>query len=234
MIRDKENVKGLMTGNLLDKNNIFLERLGVNSWTRLKVFRVHKDNDPKQPVLSTLLYLNTGDLFKGIETQTGLPTQFLSEEELEGLLSNRPGLATTKSIYEEADLKNLTPLFAFIHRATEEDIKSGKAEDIDYIIYVYRLLNSARIIVWIDPFKTTNIKPGFPQIYAHNKCVVNKYSMVIPVEEKEEFGDSFIEPLSQYLLAGEIWFGWNRTQDIFEAIWPSMESKYLKEDTNEK
>lgn len=31
MIRDKENVKGLMTGNLLDKNNIFLERLGVNS-----------------------------------------------------------------------------------------------------------------------------------------------------------------------------------------------------------
>lgn len=165
---------------------------------------MHKDNDPKKPLLSTLLYLNTGELFQGIEMQTGLPTQFLSEDELEGLLSNRPGLSTTKSIYEEADLKNLMPLFAFIHRATEEEVASGKAEDIDYIIYVYRLQNSARIIVWIDPFRTTNIKPGFPQIYAHNKCVVNKYSMVIPIEEEEDFGDAFIEPLSEHLLAGEV------------------------------
>lgn len=147
MIRDKTDVKGLMTGNLLEKNNIFLERLGVSSKTRLKIFKVHKDNDPKQEVLSTMLYLNTGDLFQGIEAQVGLPTQFLSEQELEGLLSNRPGLVSTKSIYEELDLKNLVPLYAFVYRVTEENAVTGASTDTDYIFYFYRLPKSARIIL---------------------------------------------------------------------------------------
>lgn len=204
MIRDKRDVKGLMTGNLLDKNNIFLERLGVSSKTRLKVFKVHKDNDPKKELLSSMLYLNTGELFKGIEEQSGLPTQFLSEDELEGLLSNRPGLASAKSIYEEADLKNLSPYYSFVYRISEENSVSGTAKDVDYIFYLYGLPGSARIIVWIDYFKTTDIKPGFRQIYTPNKCVANKYSMTIPIEEKEEFGETFIEPLAQYLMAGEV------------------------------
>lgn len=147
MIRDKTDVKGLMTGNLLEKNNIFLERLGVSSKTRLKIFKVHKDNDPKKEVLSTMLYLNTGELFQGIEQQTGLPTQFLSEEELEGLLSNRPGLTTVKSIYEEVDLKNLTPLYSFVYRATEDNTVTGVSKDIDYIFYFYNLPNSRRLII---------------------------------------------------------------------------------------
>lgn len=147
MIRDKKDVKGLMTGNLLEKNNIFLERLGVSSKTRLKIFKVHKDNDPKQEVLSTMLYLNTGDLFKGIEAQVGLPTQFLSEKELEGLLSNRPGLVSTKSIYEELDLKNLAPLYSFVYRVSEENALTGIATETDYIFYFYRLPGSARIII---------------------------------------------------------------------------------------
>lgn len=234
MIRDKKDVKGLMTGNLLDKNNIFLERLGVSSKTRLKVFKVHKDNDPKKEVLSTMLYLNTGELFQGIEQQTGLPTQFLSEEELEGLLSNRPGLTTVKSIYEEVDLKNLTPLYSFVYRATEDNTVTGVSKDIDYIFYFYNLPNSRRLIIWIDQFKVTAIKPGFARIYTPNKCVANNYPMTIPIEEEEDFGESFIENLGQYLMSGEVWFGWNKTQEIFEKIWPEFESKYLKEDENEK
>lgn len=236
MIRDKTNVKGLMTGNLLEKNNIFLHELGVNSATRLKIFEVHQDNNPKKPLLSRMLYLNTGDLFKGIEQQVGLPTQFLSDEELESLLSNRPGLTSTKAIYEEGDLKNLAPVFSFVYRASEEETKMGitRAKDVDYIFYVYRLPNAIRMILWIDLFKTTNIKPGFAQIYANDKCVINRYPMVIPIEEEEDFGDSFIEPLAQYLLAGEVWFGWNQTQEVFEGVWPQLESKYMKEETNEK
>lgn len=204
MIRDKTDVKGLMTGNLLEKNNVFLERLGVSSKTRLKVFKVHKDNDPKKEVLSTMLYLNTGELFKGIEEQSGLPTQFLSESELEGLLSNRPGLTSSKSIYEEVDLKNLTPMYAFVYRVAEDNTVTGISRDVDYIFYFYRLPGTARIILWIDPFSTVNIKPGFTQIYTPNKCVANKYSMTIPIEEDDDFGESFIEPLAEYLMAGEI------------------------------
>lgn len=147
MIRDKRDVRGLMTGNLLEKNNIFLERLGVSSKTRLKVFKVHKDNDPKKELLSTMLYLNTGELFKGIEEQAGLPTQFLSEKELEGLLSNRPGLTSSKSIYEEVDLKNLRPLYAFVYRITEDNTVTGVSRDIDYIFYFYNLPNTVRLII---------------------------------------------------------------------------------------
>lgn len=234
MIRDKTDVKGLMTGNLLEKNNVFLERLGVSSKTRLKVFKVHKDNDPKKEVLSTMLYLNTGELFKGIEEQVGLPTQFLEEEELEGLLSNRPGLTSVKAIYEELDLKSLLPLYSFVYRATEESTMTKRAKDIDYIFYFYSLPNSPRIIIWIDVFKTTNIKPGFTQIFTPHKHVSNRYSMLIPIEEEEDFGETFIEPLAQLLMAGEIWFGWNKSQEIFEKLWPEFESKYLKEDENEK
>lgn len=148
MIRDKTDVKGLMTGNLLEKNNIFLERLGVGSKTKLKIFEVHRDNDPKKEVLSTLLYLNTGDLFKGIDEQVGLPTQFLSEEELEGLLTNRPGVNTSKAIYEESDLKNLTALYSFVYRPSAETLSEETAVvNTDYIFYFYRLPNSARLIV---------------------------------------------------------------------------------------
>lgn len=197
LIRDKTNVKGLMTGNLLEKNNIFLERLGVSSKTRLKVFKVHKDNDPKKEVLSTLLYLNTGELFKGIEEQVGLPTQFLDEDELEGLLSNRPGLTSAKAIYEEVDLKSLNPLYAFVYRATEEATLVAKAKEVDYIFYFYRLPNSARLIIWIDQFKTTNIKPGFTSIFTPHIHVSNRYSMLIPIEEEEDFAETFIEPLRQ-------------------------------------
>lgn len=186
-----------MTGNLLEKNNIFLERLGVSSKTRLKVFKVHKDNDPKKEVLSTLLYLNTGELFKGIEEQVGLPTQFLDEDELEGLLSNRPGLTSAKAIYEEVDLKSLNPLYAFVYRATEEATLVAKAKEVDYIFYFYRLPNSARLIIWIDQFKTTNIKPGFTSIFTPHIHVSNRYSMLIPIEEEEDFAETFIEPLRQ-------------------------------------
>lgn len=235
MIRDKTDVKGLMTGNLLEKNNIFLERLGVGSKTKLKIFEVHKDNDPKKEILSTLLYLNTGDLFKGIDEQVGLPTQFLSEEELEGLLTNRPGVNTSKAIYEESDLKNLVALYSFVYRPSAETLSEENAVvNTDYIFYFYRLPNSARLIVWVDRFKTVNIKPGFKALYSPNKCIANKYPMIIPIEEKEEFGESFIENLAQYLMAGEVWFGWNNSQEIFETVWPEFEAKFIKEDSKEK
>lgn len=205
MIRDKTDVKGLMTGNLLEKNNIFLETLGVSSKTRLKVFKVHKDNNPKKEILSTMLYLNTGELFKGIENQVGLPLQFLSEQELEGLLSNRPGMGSTKAIYEELDLKNLYPLYSFVYRPSSDLLNENSSlVNADYIFYLYRLPESARIIVWVDKFKPVDIKPNFTAIYTPNKCVANKYSMIIPLEEEEDFGETFIEPLSQYLLMGEV------------------------------
>lgn len=58
--------------------------------------------------------------------------------------------------------------------------------------------------------------------------------MLIPLEEEEDFGETFIEPLAQLLMAGEVWFGWNQSQEIFEKLWPEFESKYLKEEENEK
>lgn len=48
------------------------------------------------------------------------------------------------------------------------------------------------------------IKPGFQRIFAPQKHVANKYSMLIPIEEEEDFGETFIEPLAQHLLAGEV------------------------------
>lgn len=42
--------------------------------------------------------------------------------------------------------------------------------------------------------------------------------MLIPLEEEEDFGETFIEPLAQLLMAGEIWFGWNQSQEIFEKL----------------
>lgn len=148
MIRDKKNVKGLMTGNLLEKSNIFLERLGVGSRTRLKIFKVHKDNDPRKEVLSTMLYINTGDLFKGIESQSGLASQFLTEKEMTSLLSNRPGELAGKAIYEEVDLKNLKPLFAFVFTAPgSPTLANLDPEELIYIMYSYRVPESSRMVV---------------------------------------------------------------------------------------
>lgn len=235
MIRDKEGeqrVKGIMTGNLLEKSNIFLERLGVGSKTKLKIFKVHKDNDPKKEILSTMLYLNTGDLFKGIEEQKGLATQFLNEYELEALLSNRPGLKTGKSYYEEADLKNFWPLYAFVFRETEENTATRRGKFIDYILYTYRIPRSGRVVVWIDRFSVMNIKPGFKKIFCNDLKLSNIYPMTVYIEEEEDFGEMFIEPIAEYMKIGEVWFGWNGSLEIFDSVWDSFETRYMQEDTN--
>lgn len=228
IIRDKRGVKGFMFGNLLEKSNIFLARLGVGSHTRLKIFKVHENDDPNKPVLSTLLYMNTGDLFEGIEKQQGLATQFLEEDESISLLSNRPGMLEIKSQYEELDLKKYLPIFSFVFRRTVE-VTLGKSRKKDYILYIYKIPNSLRFVCWIDLFKVGNVKPGFRWIVTDDKVVSNSYEFVISQEE-EDFGSTFIEPLGDVLDAGELWFGWNGSQEIFEDMWPSWQSKYLKID----
>lgn len=232
IIRDKsgtERVKGIMTGNLLEQSNVFLERLGVGSKTRLKIFKVHKDNDSRKEVLSTMLYLNTGDLFKGIEDQKGLVSQFLDESEFYSLLSNRPGVYTGKDPYEELDLKDFIPWFCFIHRHKEEDQTGVKASEVDFIFYIYRIPGCARLVIWIDEFKKNNIKPKFNRIFCADRLIMNKHTMSILLEE-EEFGEAFIETIAQYLEIGEVWFGWNGSEKAFEKIWPTLETRFIKEE----
>lgn len=147
MIRDKEGSKkvvGIMTGNLLEKNNIFLERLGVSSKTNLKIFEINKDKSKKKQVLSRLLYLNTGDLFKGIEDQKGLATQFLTDDEFAGLLNNRPGVYSHKAQYEQIELKDFIPRLAFVFRDDVQDLHNAKSIKVDYVAYVYVIPNSVR------------------------------------------------------------------------------------------
>lgn len=147
LIRDKEGSKkvvGIMTGNLLEKNNIFLERLGVGSKTNLKIFEIHKDKNKKNQILSRLLYLNTGDLFKGIEDQKGLATQFLTDDEFAGLLSNRPGVYSHKAQYEQIDLRNFVPRSAFVFRDDVQDLQTARSLKVDYVAYVYVIPNSIR------------------------------------------------------------------------------------------
>lgn len=48
------------------------------------------------------------------------------------------------------------------------------------------------------------IKAGFNAIYCHDSYICNKYNVVIPIEEKEEFGEAFIEPIKQVLYVGEV------------------------------
>lgn len=146
IIRDKKGVKGFMFGNLLGKENIFLARLGVNSKTKLKIIDIHKDRNEKKELLSRLLYLNTGDLFRGIEEQSGLATQFLDEVEHLNLLHNRPGITDEKSQYEELDLKNYQPLFCFVFEDIVEVIL-GKQKTRPFIMYAYKIPTSRRIVI---------------------------------------------------------------------------------------
>lgn len=224
IIRDKKNVKGFMFGNLLERENIFLSRLGVNSKTKLKIIDIHKDRDPKKELLSRLLYLNTGDLFKGIEEQSGLATQFLDETEHLNLLHNRPGITDQKSQYEELDLRNYKPLFSFVFDDSTEVIM-GRKKVHYFILYAFKIPNSNRIVIWIDLFKPQHIRKGFNLILTPEELIANEYSMVIH-QEKEDISPLF-EFLGEMLVAGEIWFGFNGSEGVFKRCWPKWRTKYI-------
>lgn len=201
IIRDKKNVKGFMFGNLLGQENVFLARLGVNSKTRLKIIDIHKDRSEKKELLSRLLYLNTGDLFRGIEEQSGLATQFLDEVEHLNLLHNRPGITEEKSQYEELDLKGYQSLFSFVFEDVTE-VVLGKQKIKPFILYAYRIPSSRRIVVWIDEFKPSFIRKGFKLILTGDRTLSNQYSMVL-YQEKEDLSPLF-EFLAEMLEAGEV------------------------------
>lgn len=224
IIRDKRNVKGFMFGNLLEKENIFLSRLGVTSKTRLKVIDIHKDRDPKKELLSRLLYLNTGDLFKGIEEQVGLATQFLDDSEHLSLLHNRPGITDQKSQYEELDLRAYQPLFCFVFDDVSE-VVGGRKKVKYFILYAYKVPRSNRIVVWIDLFRPQSIRRGFKLIFTPEELIANEFSMVI-YQEKEDI-TSLFEFLGEMLTLGEVWFGFNGTETVFKRCWVKWRTKYI-------
>lgn len=56
----------------------------------------------------------------------------------------------------------------------------------------------------MERFNQDQIKPGFRYIFSNDKLICNRYSMIVPVEEPEDFGESFIEPLAEKMLTGEL------------------------------
>lgn len=120
IVRGKELVETYMMGNLLSKQddsmNIFLSRLNVDPAVRLKIIDTHKDNDPKKPIMSRLLYLNLLDDYVGIENQKSLLSQFVTEREQDALLKNIPKSMISKCTYSAYAFIKLSALFCLCFR----------------------------------------------------------------------------------------------------------------------
>lgn len=109
-----------MMGNLLSKQddsmNIFLSRLNVNPSVRLKIIDSHRDNDPRKPIVSRLLYLNLLDDYVGVEGQKSLLSQFVTEQEQDALIKNIPKSMISKCTYSAYAFVKLNPLFSLCFR----------------------------------------------------------------------------------------------------------------------
>lgn len=211
VIRDKKDVKTFMFGNHLKANNIFLNSLNLDHKTNLKLIR-SKDG------LSTLLYLNTGDMYEGIEKQKGLPTMF-SGSRTEYLLSNKPENIGHKNIYPERnfilDLDAVT-CFVFTTRKFANQVRKY----CDKIIYVARdRQDKSKYALWMDDFEESKLKPGYIPISC-DELILNEYEYVRRATE-EQIG-SIIRTIGRGLQAGRFWFGENNTFENLKIVWENL------------
>lgn len=224
IIRDKKGVKIFMFGNHLRANNIFLNALHVTSETKLKVIK-------SADGLSTLLYLNTGDMYEGIEKQVGLPTQFGSVNDSADLFTNRPKYRGTKNIYDEQYFfKVLKPVRAIVFtskRFPEKDIK------VRYLIMYLSKdpLEEGKYGMWLEEYTDDTFKWEInPTIPEHGRfmpigfepTVLNVFQYVKRVEE--DIVGSIFRSIKRLNERGRIWYGTNNTFAMWESIFSDIEN----------
>lgn len=220
IIRDKKGVKAFMFGNHLRASNIFLNALKINSDTCLKVIKSES---------STLLYINTGDMYEGIEQQKGLPSQFLTGEESDDLLTNRPKHRGLKNVYDEwYFFDKLQPMKCVVmatRRMTEPDVK------LRYLVmYIAKdPSEDSKYGMWIDEYHEFNLKPGYTPISC-DQTTLNIFQYVRRVDERV-VGRIF-RWIRRANIAGRIWYGTNDTFSIWETIVPEIESLARRTDPN--
>lgn len=177
IIRDKRGVKTFMFGNHLKAGNIFLNSLNVSNDARLKLI---KSDDG----LSTLLYLNTGDMYEGIEKQQGLPTMFGTMGGNNGLLSNVPSYFGNKNIYEESFFfLDLKPFKSFVFSTRKVDTKKENPISHQVVYLANDPKNPDRLGLWMEEYTEENLKPGYTP-YSSSDIICNSYEYVRKANEE--------------------------------------------------
>lgn len=212
IIRDKKDVKTFMFGNHLKANNIFLNSLNLNSNTRLKLIK-------SPDGLSTLLYINTGDLYEGIESQKGLPTQFTGVGGNDELYTNRPSFWGNKNIYSEMQFfMNLTPKKAIVFATRRFSSVEQKIRHM--ILYIAQDKDdTSRFGLWMEDYTEENLKPGYTPVCCDNH-LVNQYPYLRFVEERAV--GRIIRWLGRANKCGRVWYGENSTCSWLELVWPEL------------
>lgn len=213
IIRDKKDVKTFMFGNHLKANNIFLESLNLESDTRLKVIT-------SPDGLSTLLYLNTGDLYEGIESQKGLPTQFIGSSGNDDLYTNKPQNWGNKNIYKKFEFfMDLDPLKAIVFPSRK--FASVEKKIKHYILYMAKdRTDTNKIGLWMEEYTESNLKMNYKAPICCDNHLVNQYEYVKFVEERVI--GSIVRKIGRWNKAGKIWYGKNDTCARLEEVWPEL------------
>lgn len=223
--KDKESVKTYMFGNHLDNGedniNMFLSRLGIGTNARLKFIDEYSEENPKE-LISRILYLNTTEHYKGIESQQGLATQFLSQREKQGLYENKPISLGEKEWYDEDEVNHSIPLTSLVFKIKEN------GESIKYISY-FCMNEENKIICWVEKFHPRNIK-NFYVPFTNDPTFSNFHQAPVLLAE-EEWVD-WLDWIFQILSVGEMYFGYNGSSRLFEKIWLEDWSKLYKQQRN--
>lgn len=224
IIRDKEGVKSFMFGNHLTSNNIFLNSLHLSSNTCLKVLNL-EDKEKGVPK-SKLLYINTKDLYDGIDKQQGLAWHFDFTGK-EDLLTNSPKHRGLKNLYEEhyffTRLKPRKAIVFSTRKLAERDIK------VKYLImYIAQdEQEKNKFGIWMEEYVENQLKPGYIPI-GWEQTVLNIFQYVRKANEKKI--GSILRWLKRANNIGAIWYGTNNTFALWETVVPELEAISKKTD----
>lgn len=222
-------IEVIMTGNLLSKGdqtmNVFLSKLKVNPEVTLKILDIHKDGDIRKEVVSRMIYVNTMDFYKGLESQVGLAGHFLDEEESSSLLLNVQKKYINKSIYSEFDFYKTIPHLSIVFTLKEEGLFNT------YILYIGRVKESLVYVAWVEPFRPTNIKLGWKPI---TQDLLISCNFVAPVYLKEKQFCSVLKFIANLLLLGQLFYGYNNSLTLFMKFWLEYEPLYQRGKNNAK
>lgn len=224
MVRDKKGVKVILSGNLLGKSSDMygdpvLNHYGLSTELNLKYLPA------KDRSRANILYINTGNLFKGIEAQ-GVLGGVNELKNLE-LLENKVKSKGIKTL-DEYDYLNANPLYALVF--TYNAIKK--------VVYISELGNSIFWIIKMEDFNEYSIY-GFKKnkIYTDEEPLANEYSHALSLVDKSGWADAW-EALIAMFGANRIYYNSQETgQDITQIVKhykPIIERELKKRETRKR
>lgn len=224
IVRDNKDVKFYLFGNYLrnedsSTTNIFLESAGIDPESRLKL--IEFDTEDKKDK-TRLLYINTGNLYRGIESQKYVG--IFGKKIVQDLNDNLPA-ATSSKLVNLKDFLEAEPIWAFVFNLEREEL-------VIYFAKTYISSTSLpHFICRVEQYDHDRQYLFLP--FTDNEHIYNKYTPKMLWKQPEEVENHLIG-LQSAFLTRNLWYSGEKTEEFFRHSITFLKKRYRTDYKNTK